>query len=708
MAEAEDHLNTDSTVTIPIETNESSQQQLEVKFAECEKDSILSTSHSHLSIDDDESDEEYKPNIPDGGWGWIVVLASMVISMIADGVSFSFGLLYIEFLNEFKASKSTTSWIGSLFMAVPLLTGPIMSALVDKYGCRKMTILGGLIAGSGFVVSSYVDSIGIMFLTFGVWSGLGLGLCYVTAVVSIAYWFDKKRTFAVGLGACGTGIGTFVYAPMTQFFIEEYGWRGTILLLAGTFFNMCVCGCLMRDPAWWIREQNKQSSKKSSICCQDEIPDIDELRKLLKESKEGEYLLQHLVTSVDSPEHVNYNEHHRSDFNLPTFVKLNEKVPLEVLEKLKANKRLYKVILENYPSLLVSRSTSDKGLNKNSEAFTTRVPVTLSMKLKKANNTKVLKHQQSLPVEPLHEHLLVRKASLEEKLQRSESIPWLKRQFSTTHYYKNIRLHRNSIMYRGAMLNIRKYHLRASSCPNIYKNSMTTLAKESTEKWYTELIELLKGMADFSLFLEFHFLLMSLSTILLFIWFIVPYFYLADHMKLLGYTESQASFVLSVIGMTNTISMIGLGWAGDRPWLNVMKTYAVCLILCGISCMGMLFFAYDYILLQISSGLFGLFFASSFSFTPVILVELVPLERFTTAYGLILLCQGIGNLLGPPIGGLLFDLTQKWTQSFYQAGLWIIVSGILIGIIPYTKNRKIWGSGPVEKELAASERSSLS
>lgn len=55
----------------------------------------------------------------------------------------------------------------------------------------------------------------------------------------------------------------------------------------------------------------------------------------------------------------------------------------------------------------------------------------------------------------------------------------------------------------------------------------------------------------------------------------------------------------------------------------------------------------------ISSALFGLFFASNFSFTPGILVQLVPLERFTTAYGLILMSQGIGHLGGPPLGGTL-------------------------------------------------------
>lgn len=72
-------------------------------------------------------------------------------------------------------------------------------------------------------------------LTFGVITGLGLALGYVTAVVDIAYWFNKRLSMANGLGVCGTGIGTFLIAPLTQALIEYYGWRGTTMLLGERF-----------------------------------------------------------------------------------------------------------------------------------------------------------------------------------------------------------------------------------------------------------------------------------------------------------------------------------------------------------------------------------------------------------------------------------------------------------------------------------------
>lgn len=61
--------------------------------------------------------------------------------------------------------------------------------------------------------------------------------------------------------------------------------------------------------------------------------------------------------------------------------------------------------------------------------------------------------------------------------------------------------------------------------------------------------------------------------------------------------------------------------------------------------------------LMVFGLIFGITFASSFSFTPIILVRLVDLDDFTCAYGLVLLVQGVGNLVGPPISGILYELT---------------------------------------------------
>lgn len=214
--------------------------------------STSSSSGSSSSSDDEGSSSgqysEAQP--PDGGWGWVVVFASFIVNLIADGITFSFGVIFVEFLNYFGEGKGKTAWIGSLFMAMPLLSGPVASFLTDRYGCRKVTIAGSILACLGFVMSAFTTSMEMLFLTFGILAGFGLSLCYVAAVVIVAYYFDKRRSFATGLSVCGSGIGTFIFAPLTQMLIEHYGWRGTTLILAGFFLNMTVCGMLMRDLEW--------------------------------------------------------------------------------------------------------------------------------------------------------------------------------------------------------------------------------------------------------------------------------------------------------------------------------------------------------------------------------------------------------------------------------------------------------------------------
>lgn len=205
-----------------------------------------SSSSSSSSSDDDDEFSEVVFQAPDGGYGWLIVFVSFLINMIADGITFSFGVFNVEFLKYFGDSKGKTAWISSIFMATPLLSGPIASYLTDRYGCRKVTIVGAITASIGFLLSAVSNSMEMLFVTFGIIAGFGLSLCYVAAVVIVAYYFDKKRSFATGISVCGSGIGTFLFPPLIQYLITHYGWRGCTVLLAGILLNMCVCGALMR------------------------------------------------------------------------------------------------------------------------------------------------------------------------------------------------------------------------------------------------------------------------------------------------------------------------------------------------------------------------------------------------------------------------------------------------------------------------------
>lgn len=55
---------------------------------------------------------------PDGGWGWMIVLAAFVQSALVFGVIRSFGVFFVEFVNYFDEFSSHVSWITSIGIAV--------------------------------------------------------------------------------------------------------------------------------------------------------------------------------------------------------------------------------------------------------------------------------------------------------------------------------------------------------------------------------------------------------------------------------------------------------------------------------------------------------------------------------------------------------------------------------------------------------------
>ncbi|VDN26257.1 unnamed protein product [Gongylonema pulchrum] len=82
------------------------------------------------------SSSTQEPISPDGGYGWIIVCASFLIHFICDGISFSYGIMFPEIQQYFKATKTMSGIVGSIFLAIPLLSGPLAGALTDIYDCR--------------------------------------------------------------------------------------------------------------------------------------------------------------------------------------------------------------------------------------------------------------------------------------------------------------------------------------------------------------------------------------------------------------------------------------------------------------------------------------------------------------------------------------------------------------------------------------------
>ncbi len=120
-----------------------------------------------------------------------------------------------------------------------VLTGPLASALSNRFGFRAVIVSGSVLGFFGLTCSSLVPSVNMLFITLGVMCGIAFGLVWTPAVVAVSY-FENRRALATGVVMCGSGMGTCVFAPLIFWLLENYGLRGTFLILVFKTRTFCV------------------------------------------------------------------------------------------------------------------------------------------------------------------------------------------------------------------------------------------------------------------------------------------------------------------------------------------------------------------------------------------------------------------------------------------------------------------------------------
>jgi OFA family oxalate/formate antiporter-like MFS transporter len=101
----------------------------------------------------------------------------------------------------------------------------------DKVGPKMVCVTGGIIMGIGFILTSFISSLGALYLTFGVIGGAGVACSYVTPVVTSIKWFPDKRGLAAGITVSGFGFGAFVFTPIAVKLIKSVGVMSSFLYL---------------------------------------------------------------------------------------------------------------------------------------------------------------------------------------------------------------------------------------------------------------------------------------------------------------------------------------------------------------------------------------------------------------------------------------------------------------------------------------------
>lgn len=207
-----------------------------------------------------------EPNISpslDGGYGWVIVVSSFICNMIVDGISNSFGIFIMSFSNTFQEDKGKVALASSVNVGMHLLVGPLVGALCKRYSCRAVCIAGSILCTIGFFLSIFATNTLLFTLLYGFLGGTGCGMIYISTVILVSYYFELRRSLAVGISICGSGFGTFLFAPLSEILLREFAWQGTHLIFAGFTLNCLVFSLLLLPLEYF---QTKPSEQK--LTCQ--------------------------------------------------------------------------------------------------------------------------------------------------------------------------------------------------------------------------------------------------------------------------------------------------------------------------------------------------------------------------------------------------------------------------------------------------------
>ena len=78
-------------------------------------------------------------------------------------------------------------------------------------------------------------------------SGIGCGMCTLSSILIPQQYFLEKRALAGGLATTGWSLGQFIFAPLTQLLLENYGWRGTLVILSAFNLQLLPIATLLKS-----------------------------------------------------------------------------------------------------------------------------------------------------------------------------------------------------------------------------------------------------------------------------------------------------------------------------------------------------------------------------------------------------------------------------------------------------------------------------
>ena len=167
------------------------------------------------------------------------ILAVSVFAMLFAGIIYAWSILKVPFAEEFGWQPQELSLNFTLTMCTFCLGGLLGSFLSRKIGVKLAGLVSAVLAGSGMTATGFLDgnSVILLYLTYAVLAGLGIGIAYNVIIATVSAHFPDKKGLCTGALMMGFGASSLILGNLAdRFFKSSLSFRGTYILLGISLF----------------------------------------------------------------------------------------------------------------------------------------------------------------------------------------------------------------------------------------------------------------------------------------------------------------------------------------------------------------------------------------------------------------------------------------------------------------------------------------
>lgn len=176
-------------------------------------------------------------------------LALGVASMLFAGIIYGWSILKAPFTSIWDPSQLALNF--TITMTFFCLGGFVGAKLSKKFGILVSIIAAGLLSCAGFMLASTLDgsNIVMLYLSYGVLAGLGIGIAYNAVISTVNAWFPDKKGLCSGCLMMGFGASSLVIGNLASSIMDSLGWQTAYMLLGGALGVVLIATALvLRKP----------------------------------------------------------------------------------------------------------------------------------------------------------------------------------------------------------------------------------------------------------------------------------------------------------------------------------------------------------------------------------------------------------------------------------------------------------------------------